>query len=86
MNGDAERRRTEAERRQSYRGERKRPYRPQGENAMRGRYVQVTLLIEPATKRSAQAAARRAGLSFAAWSRELIEDAVRIEAHETGTV
>ncbi len=82
---ELERRRLQAERRQQYRGQRKQPYRPRGISSLRGRYVQVTLLIDPKLKREARTAARRADLSFAAWCRELIEDAIRIDARENRT-
>lgn len=82
---ELERRRLQAERRQRYRGDRKRPYQPRGIRGLRGRFVQITLLIDRRTKREAYACARRAGLSFAAWSRELIEDAVRIDARSRET-
>lgn len=77
---ELERRRLQAEKRQRYRGERKRPYEPRGVRNMRGQYVQYVLMITPRQKREVRAAARRANLSMAAWLREVIDDTLTIEA------
>lgn len=51
---------------------------------MRGRFVQMTILITPRQKRAAKAAARRAGMSTAEWIREIIDDTLALDARSRG--
>lgn len=77
---ELERRRLQAERRQRYRGERRRPYEPRGIRNLRGQYVQLIVMISPRQKRAVRAAAKRSGMSMAAWIREVVDDTLEIEA------